>query len=131
MRCEAEGCHARNRTLCTMRTWRGPPAKQVAIFSKHPILQSESPRASILTYMAIVAEVKRNNAEQTVSLIRRFSKRVQGSRALNIVRDRRYFARHASKLVKKNRALNSLSNRKERERLFKLGKLVEKEKRRR
>ncbi len=81
--------------------------------------------------MAIVAEVKRNNAEQTVSLIRRFSKRVQGSRALNIVRERRYFTRHSSKLVKKNRALKSISNRKERDRLFKLGKIVEKEKRRR
>jgi len=86
---------------------------------------------SILIYMAIVAEVKRNNAEQTVSLIRRFSKRVQGSRALNIVRERRYFARNSSKLVKKNRALKSISNRKERDRLFKLGKIVEKEKRRR
>jgi hypothetical protein len=81
--------------------------------------------------MAIVAEVKKNNTEQTVSLIRRFTKRVQGSRALNVVRERRYFTRHASKLVKKNRALKSLENRKERERLFKLGKTVEKDKRRR
>ena len=79
--------------------------------------------------MVIIAKVEKNGSEQTVALIRRFSKRVQGSKALVEVRGRRYFKRKSSKLVKKNRALKSIELRRERDRLMKLGKLVEKERR--
>lgn len=73
----------------------------------------------------IIAEVRKNSNESTPSLVRRFTKRVQGSGALNKVRGNRYYERAKSKLVVKNSALKVISRRKEIDRLRKLGKLAE------
>ncbi len=76
--------------------------------------------------MAIIAEVKKQGAESPAALIRRFTKRVQGTQALAKVREERYFERKMSKLKSKRRALVSLEKRKSYEHLRKLGKLADK-----
>ena len=50
-------------------------------------------------HMATNVEVKKNNQESTANLIRRFTKRVQGSGVLNRLRKERYCAREKSPLV--------------------------------
>lgn len=73
----------------------------------------------------INVEVERTNNESATTLLRRFTKRVQGSGILNKVRHMRYAKRTESPYVRKKRTLKSLARREERERLLKLGKLVE------
>ncbi|MBI2049076.1 MAG: hypothetical protein HYT29_01395 [Parcubacteria group bacterium] len=80
--------------------------------------------------MTANAEVEKNQDETNLNLIRRFSKRVQGSRALNQVRSLRFRARSTSKLKKKKRALKRITRGKEIERLKKLGKWKPPEKKR-
>ncbi|MEK7118775.1 MAG: hypothetical protein AAB869_04145 [Patescibacteria group bacterium] len=76
--------------------------------------------------MKIIAEVKKQVGESGAALVRRFTKRVQGTKALMRVREDRYFSRKLSKLKMKRRALVSIDKRKTYERLKKLGKIVEK-----
>ena len=71
----------------------------------------------------INAEVVKNANEPTTNLIRRFTKRVQGSGVLNFVRKERFFKRPASKLKKKDRALKRIAKHKELEWQKKLGKV--------
>jgi ribosomal protein S21 len=75
-------------------------------------------------------EVKKNSNENNVSLIRRFTRRMQESRTIQKVKGDRYAKRSLSKLVMKNAALKRLTRQKERARLIKLGKLSENPKRR-
>ena len=85
---------------------------------------------AILVYMSTVnAEVKKNNNENAISLIRRFTKRVQGSGVIPRVRSIRWSQRKPSHFKMKKSALVVLGKRKEYELLEKLGKLVEKKKR--
>ncbi|OIO30819.1 hypothetical protein AUJ77_01570 [Candidatus Nomurabacteria bacterium CG1_02_43_90] len=72
------------------------------------------------------AEVKKNNNENAVSLIRRFTKRVQGSGVIPRVRSIRYSQRQPNHSKMKKNALVVLGMRKEYELLEKLGKLPEK-----
>ncbi len=77
-------------------------------------------------------EVQKAGNESSLSLLRRFSKRVQGSGVLNKVRSLRYKTRNQSTLKKKMATLKFLERQTERERLAKLGKLpVEKKRGRR
>ena len=76
--------------------------------------------------MKIIAEVKKQGNESGAALIRRFTKRVQGTKALMRVREDRYFNRKLSKLKTKRRALVGLDKRKTDEHLKELGKIVEK-----
>jgi ribosomal protein S21 len=76
--------------------------------------------------MAINAEVQKTDNETVVNLIRRFSKRVQGSQVLVSVRGNRYFSRPFSKTVSQKRALKSIKRRQEVATLIKLGKMPEK-----
>jgi hypothetical protein len=78
--------------------------------------------------MQVIAEVKRQGTESAAALIRRFTKRVQGTGALMKVRRERYHQRIESKLKEKRRALDGLTKRKHYERLRKLGKATEKSK---
>lgn len=71
-------------------------------------------------------EVSRTDNENTLTLIRRFSKRVQGAGIINRIRGIRYHSRQKSKFVEKKKALKSLRRREEIQELIKLGKLVEK-----
>lgn len=73
--------------------------------------------------MATNAEVKKNDNENAISLIRRFSKRVQGTGLIQGTRKRRYFARSKSKLVSRKGALKRIARRDEVQELIKLGKM--------
>lgn len=73
--------------------------------------------------MATNAEVKKNDNENAINLIRRFSKRVQGTGLIQGTRRRRYFARPKSKLVSRKGALKVLKRREEVQELIKLGKM--------
>ena len=74
---------------------------------------------------SINVEVKKNPNENTTSLIRRFTKRVQGSGVLPRVRSVAYRERPLSRLKRKMKTLKSIGRRKEIEKLKKLGKLPE------
>ncbi|MBI3020344.1 MAG: hypothetical protein HYY60_03410 [Parcubacteria group bacterium] len=80
--------------------------------------------------MTANAEVEKNPNETNINLIRRFTKRVQGSRALNQVRSTRFHTRSQSKLKRKERTLKRIVRGKEIERLKKLGKWKPPEKKR-
>ncbi len=67
-------------------------------------------------------EVQKTGTESNLSLLRRFTKRVQGSGVLNRVRGIRYNERTLSPYRKKVSALKMLERRNERVRLEKLGK---------
>ncbi len=76
--------------------------------------------------MAINIEVERNANENAVNLIKRFTRRVQGSGILPRVRSIRYTERQPSKYTKKKRALKSIQGREKMAELIKMGKMVEK-----
>ncbi len=76
-------------------------------------------------HMATNVEVKKNNQESTANLIRRFTKRVQGSGVLNRLRKHRYFSREKSPLVHRAKKLIKLENKVKDETLLKLGKIQE------
>jgi len=75
--------------------------------------------------MATNVEVKKNNQESTANLIRRFTKRVQGSGIINRIRKERYFKREKSPLVHRATKLKKLGNKAKYEMLLKLGKVQE------
>lgn len=80
--------------------------------------------------MKTVVEVKKNTNESNANLIRRFTRKVQESGIIQKVKGKRYNKRSQSKLSIKEGALKRITNRKERERLFKLGKEFKKSSRR-
>jgi ribosomal protein S21 len=75
--------------------------------------------------MSINAEVQKTGAENALATIRKFSRRVQGAGLIRTVRKGRYFARDASKIVKKKRALKLIKRRTEFKQLVKEGKVAE------
>lgn len=74
-------------------------------------------------------QVEKNSNENNVNLLRRFTKRVQGSGVLNRVRSLRYAERQPSTYTKKKMALKKLRNREKIDEQVKLGKVVEKQRR--
>ncbi len=75
--------------------------------------------------MATNAEVVKNEGENDINLIRRFSKRVQGAGLIQGVRGRRYHTRPKSVLVRRKQTLKVIKRREQVQELIKLGKLVE------
>ncbi len=73
----------------------------------------------------INAEVVRTGNENNVNLIRRFTKKVQGSGVLPRVRSIRYASRKASEYVKKKKTLKVLKRREEIADMIKMGKMNE------
>ena len=73
----------------------------------------------------INAEVVKTGTENNVNLIRRFTKRVQGSGVLPRVRSIRYSGRKLSEYVKKKKTLKVLKRRTEVNELIKMGKMTE------
>lgn len=67
--------------------------------------------------------VEKNNAESPVNVLRRFTKRVQGSGILNRVRGIRYSERTKSPYTRKKLALKRLRAREQYDRDVKLGKI--------
>ena len=72
--------------------------------------------------MSTSIEVKRESSESNSSVMRRFSKRVQGSGIIRRVKSLRAVERPQSHYKKKKSALKRLTRRAEYERLKKLGK---------
>lgn len=68
-------------------------------------------------------EVAKNANENNASLIRRFTRRIQGSGILPRLRSSRYHERDMSKYKKKAAALKRLAKKAEVEHLKKLGKM--------
>ena len=75
--------------------------------------------------MSTNAEVQKSGNETALSVIRKFSRRVQGAGLIRTVRAGRYFARDTSKIVKKKRALKLIKRRAEYKQLVKEGKITE------
>lgn len=75
--------------------------------------------------MSINAEVSKSGNESTLSTIRKFSRRVQGTGLVRTVRGGRYYVRTASKIVKKKRALKLIKRRADYKQLIKEGKVIE------
>lgn len=75
--------------------------------------------------MSLNVEVQKTGNESVLSTIRKFSRKVQGTGLVKTVRKRRYYARSASKIVKKKRALKLLKRRAEYRQLVKEGKVIE------
>lgn len=76
------------------------------------------------------AEVTKTGVETAQSVIRKFSRRVQGTGILKLARNRRYYERAASAVSKKKRALKLIKRREEYKQLVKDGKIIEREVRR-
>ena len=71
------------------------------------------------------AEVTKNAGENTLSLIRKFTRRVQGTGLVKIVRAGRYHERAQSKAVLKKKTIKRIKRRVEYNQLIKEGKVVE------
>jgi ribosomal protein S21 len=81
--------------------------------------------------MAINVEVEKNNQESTANLIRRFTKRVQGSGIIPRMRKGRYYKRSKSPTVTRLGKLKKLAGKEKYDKLIKLGKIQEHTHRRR
>lgn len=68
-------------------------------------------------------QITRNPHENALSLLRRFSRKMQESGIIPKVKGMRYSNRPTSKLAEKNMTLRKLTRRAEVERLKKLGKM--------
>lgn len=73
--------------------------------------------------MVVQAEVTKNDGENDINLIRRFSKRVQGAGLVMRMRRRRYHARVKSRNVNRAHALKVIARRQHVQELIKLGKM--------
>jgi ribosomal protein S21 len=67
-------------------------------------------------------EVKRNENETSLSIIRRFTKRIQQSGTLKRARGLRFKKRTESDLIKKKKAIKNTKMKKRAEYLWKIGK---------
>jgi ribosomal protein S21 len=75
--------------------------------------------------------VDKTGSENTGSLMRRFTKRVQSAGIIPKVRGNRYYARVKSRTMQRKSALKMLEKREKMQELAKLGKLPETTQRRR
>ena len=73
----------------------------------------------------ISSEVTKNANENNTSLLRRFTKKVQGVGTVKLVRGNRYASRALSDYKKKKEALKKITKRTNIDRLKKLGKIKE------
>jgi ribosomal protein S21 len=74
--------------------------------------------------MAINVKITKKNNENSVSVLKRFTRRVQESGVIIKVKSKRYAERLPSDYTKKKNKLKSLKKRGEFQKLFKLGKIA-------
>ena len=67
--------------------------------------------------------VEKKPNESTSSVVRRFTKKVQAAGIIKVAKNLRFRQRPQSEYVKKQSALKRIQKQKERERLYKLGKI--------
>lgn len=75
--------------------------------------------------MAINLEIEKNSNESNASLLRRFTKKVQGSGVLPRIRSIRYSKRKLSPYKVKMQRLTSISRKKDIEELIRMGKMAD------
>lgn len=75
--------------------------------------------------MSINAEVVKNNNENNLAILRRFTKRVQGAGVLPRVRSLRYATRKLSPYVRQKKTLKAIGKREQVQEQIKLGKLTD------
>lgn len=73
--------------------------------------------------MATNVEITKSGNDNNLSLIRKFTKKVQGSGILSRLRGRRYSQRKPSEYVKKKRTLKKLAEKSRIRELIKMGKM--------
>lgn len=73
--------------------------------------------------MAINVEVAKGATDNNLGLIRKFTKRVQGSGILPRLRSARYSVRKLSEYVKKKKTLKKIASREKIRELIKMGKM--------
>ncbi len=73
----------------------------------------------------INAEVIKNNNENNLAILRRFTKRVQGAGVLPRVRSLRYATRKLSPYVRQKKTLKAIEKREHVQEQIKLGKLAD------
>lgn len=73
--------------------------------------------------MAINVEVAKGGTDNNLGLIRKFTKRVQGSGILMRLRGRRYSVRKPSEYVRKKKTLKKIDARAKIRELIKMGKM--------
>jgi ribosomal protein S21 len=73
--------------------------------------------------MAINVEVAKGGNDNNLGLIRKFTKRVQGSGILARLRSKRYSVRKLSEYVKKKKTLKKIAAREKIRELIKMGKM--------
>ncbi|MDH5442435.1 MAG: hypothetical protein OEX08_02430 [Candidatus Nomurabacteria bacterium] len=74
-----------------------------------------------------VAQVVRNKNENSMNLLRRFRKAVRNADFTQMLKGNRYFARKASDLRRKEGAMARIRNGKKYKKMWKLGKVEEKQ----
>jgi len=74
----------------------------------------------------INVEVKKHGTENSLGILRRFTKKVQGSGVLPRVRSKRYNERSLSSYKTKVKTLKSIKRKAEIQELIKMGKMPEK-----
>ena len=75
--------------------------------------------------MAINIEIEKNSNESNASMLRRFTKKVQGSGVLPRIRSIRYSKRKLSPYKVKMQRLSSISLKKDIEELIRMGKMAD------
>jgi len=75
--------------------------------------------------MATNVEISKSGSENNLSLLKKFTRKVQSSGVLKRARSIRYKARPLSEFKKKKATLKSLERKKQYQRLVKLGKIQE------
>lgn len=70
-------------------------------------------------------EIEKGGNENNLSVLRRFRHRMKSSGVLGKARRNRFWSRSQSKFVQKKSKLKAIAKRKEKERLYKLGKISE------
>jgi len=75
--------------------------------------------------MAINLEIEKNSNESNASMLRRFTKKVQGSGVLPRIRSIRYSKRKLSPYKVKMQRLSSISKKTEIEELIRMGKMAD------
>jgi ribosomal protein S21 len=73
--------------------------------------------------MAVNVEVTKGERDNNLGLIRKFTKKVQGSGILSRLRSRRYSLRKPSEYVKKKKTLKKINERTRIRELIKMGKM--------
>ncbi len=74
----------------------------------------------------INVELTKNNNENNLGLVRRFSKKIKSSGIIPRMRSIRYHSRPESNFFKKKKALKTINKRAEIDELIKMGKMPEK-----